>query len=430
MKTAYFTICARNYLAYALTLRDSLLGVEPDANVFIFLADEPLPNSRRADFILPMEVIKLPDREGMVWRYTVMELATAIKPFCFDHLFDVMGFDRVIYLDPDIEAFAPLSAVHTALDAGAASVLTPHLLAPLNDDARPTTHDIMQSGVFNLGFAAFAKAPEARRFITWWGEQLVDNCLVDLERGLFVDQKFVDLAPSFLADLHVLRDPGYNVAYWNLSERPVDRDGENWTAGGEPLVFFHFSGVVPGDPTVFSKHQDRFDMTNSGAAADLVRAYLDQLAEHDHAGFAQMSYAWGSFSDGSPIPAVMRRHPPDPGVDPFTRPDLSYWNSDSEQVDPLDGHRFTRLMKAVHDSRIDLQERFPLTTASGQAQFRAWFVRHGAAELKLTEAVLGPALEKATSSARSSGAASWPLRLGFLPPRLRAGLSGWLARQR
>ncbi|MEM6890480.1 MAG: hypothetical protein AAF636_20460, partial [Pseudomonadota bacterium] len=269
--TAHFTICARNYLAYALTLRSSLLAVEPNAEFVIFLADEDVDRSWLEDVqILPVSEIGASEFEAMAFRYTLMEFSTAIKPWCFEYLLDNLGYERAIYLDPDIFVYRPLEKVDDAFDDGASVVLTPHLLTPLEDDFSPGDRDILRSGTFNLGFAGFAKTAEAAAFLKWWKTQLTNHCLVDFPNGLFVDQKFVEFAPSFIDRLTVLRHPGYNVAYWNLANREVAELKNGWTVNGEPLVFFHFSGVIPDDGTVFSKYQDRFSIDNIGVVCRML----------------------------------------------------------------------------------------------------------------------------------------------------------------
>ena len=134
----------------------------------------------------------------MIWdmamRYTVMEFNTAIKPFCIMDIWRRRGFDAAVYIDPDILVLRPLDAVESALRAGADCVLTPHLLEPLDDKFFPDDNQIMRTGVYNLGFGAFANTAGGRRFVEWWARKCETECVVDLENGLFVDQRFADQA--------------------------------------------------------------------------------------------------------------------------------------------------------------------------------------------------------------------------------------------
>ena len=381
MKTGCFTICSRNYLAYALSLRDSLLAHEPNLAFRIYLADAPLEESapEGIEIISVSKVIgkKLND---LAFRYNVVEFNTAIKPFCFEHMFDTAGFDAAIYIDPDIHLYAPLHAVHTALAEGASSVLTPHICAPLEDSETPSDIDLMRSGTFNLGFAAFANTAEARRFIHWWRDKLCDHCKVDLPNGLFVDQRFVDFAPSFIEKLKILHHRGYNVAYWNLANRPIRKDGEGWFADKDPLVFFHFSGVDAKAPDVFSKHQSRFDMHNIGQAAELVRDYTSKLLANDFSSWSKIPYAYASFRTGEKILDPMRSGPPADAKDPFRCANHAYWGARSERVDQSEDAPISRLMFAIHASRPDLQRAHPLSTITGRRDFHDWFLVHAPSE--------------------------------------------------
>jgi hypothetical protein len=159
----------------------------------------------------------------MAARYSIMEMNTAVKPFCFEWLFRDQGFDRAVYIDPDILLVAPLRELTQAFDGGAAIVLTPHSLLPLDDGKDPDDIRLMRTGAYNLGFCGVASSSSGARFLAWWGQHLIDDCIVDLENGIFVDQKFCDLVPCYFEDTVVLRHPGYNVAYWNLNGRRVAR---------------------------------------------------------------------------------------------------------------------------------------------------------------------------------------------------------------
>lgn len=383
MKTAYFTICSRNYLAYALTLQNSLKLHMPEVPFFIYLADTPLdPSDEPSANIIPAAAIGLPNLLDMAFRYTVMEFNTAIKADCFLDLLTRRDFEAAVYLDPDIRIFASLSDVSVALDSGASAVLTPHLLEPLPACAYPGEAEILRSGVFNLGFAAFANTPESLAFIRWWAGKLHTDCYSAPEKGLFVDQKFVDLAPAFIERLTVLRHPGYNVAYWNTASRSIEAAGGSYTANGAPLMFFHFSGVVPGRPDIYSKHLGRSRQYLAPAISELVHLYLSELAAQGHARWGAMPYAYARFLDGSPILAPMRRHPPDRGnaEDWFAAPDYGFWNAPDPQVEQKMGKKITRLMRAIHDMRPDLQAAYPLATSSGRAGLHNWFYKHGVRE--------------------------------------------------
>src|SRR5690606_34503766 len=136
------------------------------------------------------------------------------------------GYDRVVYLDPDIVVHRRFDEVFRALDGGASTVLTPHALAPNLHLEGPNDLNFLQSGVYNLGFMALRQTPETLATLEWWQTRLRTECVTNrVEHGLFSDQKFVDLWPAYCPDTHILRDPSYNVAYWNLDSRTIRRRG-------------------------------------------------------------------------------------------------------------------------------------------------------------------------------------------------------------
>lgn len=412
-----FTICARNYLAYALTLRDSVRRHEPAAEFLIFLADAAADSEDVRPFTVPMEALGIPDLEDMCFRYDILELSTAIKPFCFQYAMATLGHGQVVYLDPDIQLFGPLDEVHRAFEAGASCVLTPHLLNPLPDDGKqPSNLDILASGTFNLGFAAFSGTAETERFLHWWASELRRNCYSDPSRGMFVDQKFVDFAPSFLTHLSIVRHPGYNVAYWNLAERKLEKSDSGWSADGKPLVFFHFSGVSVKAPGQLSKHQNRFLPPAIGPAAELVEAYIAQILANGHEDWSKTPYTHGRFADGLPVPLPVRRAAAGKMSSraDFNAYDASFWNAPDPDVDQAPSAPITRLMAGYHALRPDLRATFPLSSARGRQRFHDWFIAHGAGEYGLSESQLG---------ATSGRGAKKGSKLARLAARLRLRLS-------
>ena len=246
MSTAAVTIISRKYLAAARVLAKSYRAAHPDHVFYVALCDsEELVDWEEQPFkLISLASLDVLDPAWFFVRYSVMEANTAFKPLVLEHVLTDLGHTDVIYLDPDIQVFAPLSAVQEAL-AAHSIVLTPHIRAPFRDALHPTDLSILQSGTYNLGFIALRRDEESLGLLRWWKEKLRRDCVVDIARGLFVDQKWIDLVPGLFSRVKVERDPGYNVAYWNLHERSLDVGGSEPTVDGSPLVFFHFSGYSP-----------------------------------------------------------------------------------------------------------------------------------------------------------------------------------------
>ena len=288
-----FTICARNFLGQAQVLHDGLRRHHPDLSFYVALADE-VGSLERDAFpfpILTLESIAVPGVEGMIERYNVTEFNTALKPFVFLELFDQFPDEPVVYFDPDIAVFSPLDELEEALAGGADCVLTPHLCEPA-EYAEMHEGRILQFGVHNLGFCALRGAKDVRRVASWWGRRLEHQCVIDLPAGLFVDQKWADLLPSFIERTVILRHPGYNVGYWNLSQRTVRQVGDEWHVNGRPLRFFHFSGSVVDEPVVFSRHSSEFRLGTLRDVGDLFKGYVEDVRRHGRPHYRTIPYAF------------------------------------------------------------------------------------------------------------------------------------------
>jgi glycosyltransferase involved in cell wall biosynthesis len=285
------TIISRNYLSYARILARSWQRHQPGARFYLLVVDR-LPEGVDAGpgvLVVEPEELGLSSFPEMCRMYDVTELSTAMKPSLLALLLDDYGEEAVAYLDPDILILRPLPELWDAL-AGASLVLTPHLLRPIpRDGRRPGELDILLAGAYNLGFIAVRACAETRHFLAWWAERLRDDCRIDPARGLFVDQRWVDLVPGLFPSTVLWRDETCNVAYWNLHSRPLERRGDRFFVHGRPVGFFHFSGFDPATPWVLSRHQDRLEVGAGSALADLLAAYTEmQLAD----GFEECR-AWG-----------------------------------------------------------------------------------------------------------------------------------------
>ena len=165
-------------------------------DAFVAICDEPLPATDPRDDYTEISIreLGLPQFDRFVFQYTILELNTAIKPWVIAALFE-RGYERVIYFDPDIKLYGSVDAILARLEH-ADIVLTPHLTGALDDGKHPSELTILQSGSYNLGFIALRASDETRRFVAWWQGKLLRDCVVDIPRGLFTDQKWIDLVPG------------------------------------------------------------------------------------------------------------------------------------------------------------------------------------------------------------------------------------------
>ncbi|MBI3295340.1 MAG: hypothetical protein HYZ71_11500 [Deltaproteobacteria bacterium] len=305
---AYCSIVARNYLAQSKTLAQSIRFHHPKARIFIALADtapaEFLAEPQDFEWVL-LENLGIPDLKSFCFKYTCIELSTAIKPFFLKHLFDQKGIEQVVYLDPDILVLRPLLPVEEALDL-APIVLTPHLTEPLKDVAGPTELDVLRAGVYNLGFLGLTHSESTQHFLQWWATKLYEGCQIDLDRGMHVDQRWIDLVPAYFPETEILRHPGLNIAYWNLRNRPLDQTEGKWFVGVAPAYFFHFSGFDPNQPDVISRHFHPQEIIDTPALRTLHNSYAELLKAHGYNRYITNPSGFGSFDNGEIIPRRLR----------------------------------------------------------------------------------------------------------------------------
>jgi len=118
---------------------ESLRTTHPDWDRYVLIVDR---SNTPEDFggelfsTVMVEDLPLPRKKEFLFRYGVMELNTAVKPWMFAHL-KTLGYRHVVYLDPDILVTDRLADVERLLDEGATGVLLPHLTAPIDDGRHP-----------------------------------------------------------------------------------------------------------------------------------------------------------------------------------------------------------------------------------------------------------------------------------------------------
>ena len=374
------TIVARNYLPYARTLAQSLAAVHPTSRLTVLVIDGAAEASDARLFrsLAFEDVVPDPEeRQRLAFIYDVTELSTAVKPLLLRRLLRE-GAESVLYFDPDIQVFDSLASLWEAAARGSV-ILTPHVLSPVPDDGFDLVDiSVLRAGIYNLGFIGVG--PGSEEFLEWWWGRLRRYCVSDPGAGLFVDQRWVDFIGALFPH-SVVRDPGCNVAYWNLFERRVTREGAGYQVNGVPLRFFHFSGFDPAAPHLLSRHQGgnpRILLSEHPVLKELCDAHAARLRAN---GFVSLSvdYGYATLPDGTPIDMMVRgvyrealmcaerAGAPLPPA-PFEGDAAARWLREPAPETP----RLSRYALALYRLRLDLRNAFPSTHGEDAERYLNW----------------------------------------------------------
>jgi glycosyltransferase involved in cell wall biosynthesis len=409
------TIIAKNYLAHARVLARSFSQHHPDGRVWVLVIDDYPgyidPAQQPFELLTPSDV-HCDEFTQMAVRYSVLELSTAVKPWLLRHLIAETG-EPITYLDPDIKIYGSVRGLDDlARDHGVA--LIPHNEEPIPDDGRrPSQVDIMISGVYNLGYVTVAPRHETDRLLDWWSERLTRDCRVDPVWGYFVDQRWFDLAPGLLNDLAIVRDPQYNVAYWNLHSRHVQRSDGQYLVNGKPLVFFHFSGFDSRHPLALSRYQDRIDVVGDPGLEQILAEYAADLTAEGHATSREWPYGFAALGDGTQLDETVRALFDDFASErngsvasPFTLAgavEFREWL----QTPPFETSLgIDRVVLQVYRDRPDLQSAFPDLEGGDAPRLLQWVDEHGRREVPALGQMNGREGAVAAHATGSTGAAA------------------------
>ena len=236
-----FTSICTNYAHKARTLAQSVKENIPDAKFYVCLTEREIPeamNSSYFDKVILSKDMWNGNFNQFIYKHSIVEASTAVKGQFFRYLLqNHPEEDKFIYLDPDCYVYSDFTELRQLLETRPI-VVCPHLLQPGNIDMElsSTAH-----GVYNLGFLAVNHSKQAESFINWWADRLYLFCYDDILRGIFTDQKWIDLAPCFF-DVEILKHRGYDFATWSLLDCGMTEENGKYYVKGEPLRFIHFSG--------------------------------------------------------------------------------------------------------------------------------------------------------------------------------------------
>ena len=137
-------------------------------------------------------------------------------------------------------------------------ILTPHFYPSSPITKQNWLEANFRVGLYNAGFLGINKS--AKEALEWWA----DCCLYEMKksyfRGLFDDQKYLDLFPILFNRVKILKHRGCNLAGWN----------DNIQLKQTEVIFIHFS------PFTISKFKNKTNYYHP-----LYLQYIKQLRTHN-----------------------------------------------------------------------------------------------------------------------------------------------------
>jgi len=305
-----FTSITANYIPKARVLAKSLKKFHPDYQFHLVLSDQ-IPAqidvaNEPFDSIITIDQLVIPDLNRWIFKHTLVEMCTGVKGFAFKEIINRHQPDYAFFFDPDIVILSPIDSLIEKLNKNSI-LLTPHQTEPEQSDRAIIDNEIcsLKHGSFNLGFLGIrpSEQSDGLKFIDWWTDRLQNYCYDDKMNGLFTDQKWVDLAPSFFSDLCIAREPIYNIATWNLTHRIATGNlKEGISINGKSACFYHFSGFDSGAQEIMLKEYGK----HSPILFELRDWYIKQCSLSGQIEFGQIPCFYEFFDNGEKISKLQR----------------------------------------------------------------------------------------------------------------------------
>lgn len=245
---SFCTIVSQSHLSYAVALARSLeshglaepltvlvvdalevsLGTAKDMPLMRIITPRTLRLSQELDTI----------RQRFELSDNVDQYRWSLKPLLLSHLL-VESLLGVVYVDCDIHFFGGFEALGDAMDC-ASVVLTPHWHYHRPGIRNRDLDVTLAHGYFNAGLIGVT--PRGKEFLEWWARACAYKCEKAVDRGLYDDQRYLDVAPHLFPHTRILEHQGYNVAQWNLRmcERVLGPDSSVMINRKWPVVCVHF----------------------------------------------------------------------------------------------------------------------------------------------------------------------------------------------
>ncbi len=229
--SVFCTISTFHHLYKAYALADSLTVF--DCKLIVLLVDGAVENTldHHNISLLGLKDLTADGSTSIIDKYARNQdkLRWALKSVLLLEL--LKTHDKIAYVDNDIFFFNSPKFLFDELETNTL-LLTPHFYpsSPLKNQTWLEAN--FRLGLYNAGFIGVNN--NAVKALEWWR----DCCLYEIKkaywRGLFDDQKYLNLLPVLFDQVEIIKHRGCNLAGWN----------DSVSLKKEDVIFVHFNGFT------------------------------------------------------------------------------------------------------------------------------------------------------------------------------------------
>lgn len=233
----FCTISSSDFLFKVYALHQSLSSAcSTTFTLHVLLTDETQQHDSASIKFYKLQDLKDKNAIQIQAKYKDDKLRWSMKPILLNFL--LQTFPKVIYIDNDIAFYDCPDFLFEQLNKHVV-LLTPHRYSFSPTKEQHWLENNLKFGLFNAGFVAVNQ--EAKSVLHWWAECCIYRCEKNFWRGLYDDQKYLDLFPIIEPSTKIIEHKGCNVAGWNIENCPRTQSNHQTLVGGFPILFIHFN---------------------------------------------------------------------------------------------------------------------------------------------------------------------------------------------
>lgn len=239
MKKAICTISTQSHLFKSQALLESVAKYS-QVDLFCLITDSEQQSGNYPFHTNTLSDLKSEQAQKIKRKFKGDHLRWAMKPVYLKYLLE-QEYEEVIYVDNDVFFYDSPDFLFEKLKT-ASFLLTPHFYKadPLKDQNWLEAN--YRVGLYNAGFIGVSK--NGIDILDWWTNCCLYNVKKAFWRGLFDDQKYLDLVPILFDNVEIVKHRGCNFAGWNSqSSNLTKNDKGQLVINGDSLVFIHFAAL-------------------------------------------------------------------------------------------------------------------------------------------------------------------------------------------